>query len=228
MYCPRCKAQNPDNSAFCNSCGFSLRANYPPPQQRQMQYRQQPQKKSGLSPIIIIGIVFFGLIFLLILFFGGSGGGSSSNNESPTEAPEVTVKVTEAPKPTEGTTADETTEPPTMKRKTSITMTDHHVSQDKAGDNVLVVEYDFYNGEDEPTSFSWTCTDQCFQNGVELSSFVLLLDEIDTHKQTADVQSGVTLHLSVGYKLEDMSDVNLVVKELLGDKVYIDETFPVQ
>lgn len=230
MYCFKCGNPIPNGSRTCNHCG----ATQPPqPQYQQVpppQYRQQqsPQKKS-VSPIIAIGVIFFSFIGFLLLFLGGKNDSSPELTQEPveitTDAPEKTTKAT-ASEATQGEDA-ENTEPETLKRITSVTMTGHHLTQNSIGDNVLVVDYDFYNGEDEPISFSWTCTDQCFQNGVECSTFVLV-DEVDTHKQTADVQPGITLSFSVAYKLEDMSDVNIVVKELIGDKEYINQTFSPQ
>ena len=107
MYCPRCKAQVPDNSSFCNSCGLSLKANN---QQRHInptppqQYRQvQPlQNKHGLSPILIIGIIFFSCCFALIAFLGGKEDNKKTNSTTIAESTtkqqprqETTTKQTE-------------------------------------------------------------------------------------------------------------------------------------
>lgn len=230
MYCFRCGKQIPDGSRTCNNCGATQ-----PPQQP-MQYRQAPPPqyrpqqappKKSVSPIIAIGVIFFSLLAFLLLFLEGN---SSKKTPEPTPDPvEITTEKTTEAASSEATQGEsvEGTEPETLKKITSVTMTGHHLAQNSIGDNILVVDYDFYNGEDEPTSFSWACTDQCFQNGVECSTFVFL-DEVDTHKQTADVQPGVTLSLSVCYKLDDMSDVNIVVKELIGDREYVNQTFSPQ
>lgn len=233
MYCNKCGEPIPNGSRTCNHCGATQPQIQPQQQYRQApppQYRQVPQQaKQGLSPILIVGIVFFGAIFLLIAIInmGGSNKTNPDNDMSADLSVLSTASSTEKPNVTQKSDITETTEAEITQQETSISITGHHLTTNSIGDNVLVVDYDFYNGEDEPISFSWTCTDQCFQNGVECSTFVLV-DEVDTHKQTADVQPGVTLSLSVAYKLEDMSDVNIIVKELIGDKEYINQTFSPQ
>ena len=229
MYCNRCGKPLPNGSTFCNYCGAAqprMQAQQQPPR---MQYKQPPQKKKGASPILIFGAIFFGCIFILMIILASTGGhGDNTDNTEDiviTTAATTADKATEVPKE-EGETSPPT-EPETLKRKTSVSITGHHLTQNSLGDNVLVVDYDFYNGEDEPKSFSWSVIDQCYQNGVECSTFVFV-DEVDTHKQNADVQPGVTLSLSIAYKLDDLSDVNIVVKKLLSDDEYINQTFSPQ
>ena len=224
MYCFKCGEVIPDNSSSCNYCGATQQKQQykqvPPPQQR-MPAAQQ--KKQGSSPILVMGAIFFGGIVLLIALFGR--GGSSNNNNTSNKSQTVTTKAVQ----TVPVTTQPKTEPTTeAKPKTNVTMTGHHLTQNSLGDNILVIEYDFYNGEDEPKSFIWSATAKCYQNGIELDDWTIGVDEVDAHKQSADVQPGVTNHLAIGYILEDMSDVNIVVEKYLGKEQYINETFSPQ
>ena len=233
MYCNKCGKPIPDGSVFCNACGAPQAQQPQRPQQQfqqQQQYRQAPQfqqqrypqqqKKKGVSPIIAFGIIFFSCCFGLVACFG-----NSNSNRSPVTNNTVTDKPNNAQEQTKTQTS---TEPQTFAKKTDIKMTGHHLTTNASGQTVLVVEYDYYNGENKPRAFMVAATDQCFQNGIECSDWVLTVDEVDAHKQTADVQPGITNHVVVGYLLEDMSDVNIVVKEYFGKKVYVDETFSPQ
>lgn len=162
------------------------------------------QKKQGGGCLSIIGavcIIILALLFIPIFAKGCSDGYNEEKNRSERSSEE--------------------------EQKTSVTMTGHHLTKNSAGDSILVVDYDFYNGEDEPKNFTWTVNDKCFQNGVECQE-EYFLDEVDTSKQTADIQPGITLNLSVAYKLSGTSDVNIVVTKLIGDDEFINETFSIQ
>ncbi len=226
IYCYKCGNLIPQDSVFCAACGApqNQQIQYKQPQEKsqQIQYKQEKKKKE-LSPIVSFGIIFFAAIFFLPLIFGNLAKNkrspSTSNSPQSEEiqyptTPEIEKRATEA-----------TTE---AKPKTNVTMTGHYLTQNSLGENILVVEYDYYNGEDKPQSFTWTASDKCYQNGIACSDWVLTLDEVDTHKQTAEVQPGITNHFAIGYKLDDLSDVNIVVKELIGDKEFVNETFSPQ
>lgn len=223
-YCVRCGEVISGGSSSCNYCGATQPKPQPQPQYRQapppQQRYPQQQKKKGVSPIIAFGIIFFSCCFGLVACFG-----NSNSNKTPVTSNTVTDKPNNVQEQTQAQTS---TEPQTLARKTNITMTGHHLTTNASGQTVLVVEYDYYNGENKPQAFMVAAKDQCFQNGIECSDWVLTVDEVDAHKQTADVQPGITNHVVVGYLLEDMSDVNIVVKEYFGKKVYVDETFSPQ
>ncbi|MBD5128491.1 MAG: DUF5067 domain-containing protein [Ruminococcaceae bacterium] len=107
--------------------------------------------------------------------------------------------------------------------ETSIKIANHSISKDFEGADVLVVNYEFYNGEDSAKGFSFMFTDKAFQNGVECDSTVIGCDEVDVQTQLNEIQPGVTYTVSVGYHIEDMSEVEIEVKDLFGTKDYLNE-----
>lgn len=107
--------------------------------------------------------------------------------------------------------------------ETSIKIKDHFLTKDYADADVLVVNYEFYNGEDSAKGFSFMFTDKAYQNGVECDSTVIC-DEVDTQTQLNEIQPGVTYTVSVGYHISDMSDVEIEVTDLFGSKEYLTET----
>lgn len=107
------------------------------------------------------------------------------------------------------------------KEETSFSIVSTSIGKDYEDNDVLVVEYAFYNGEDKATSFTFACNDKVFQNGVECDSNVIGCDDIDTQQQLNDVQPGNTYNIKVGYHLQDDSPANIVVTDLFGDIEYL-------
>lgn len=107
--------------------------------------------------------------------------------------------------------------------ETSVTITNHYITKDYEDKDVLVVEYDFYNGEDEACSFAITCVAKAFQSGIECNNMIFGVDEITDDAMLADIQPGVTAHIVQGYNLTDSSEVTIEVKSLFGDKTYLTE-----
>ena len=108
--------------------------------------------------------------------------------------------------------------------KTSVKIAEHSLSKDYNGEDVLVVTYEFYNGEDSAKSFTFLFADKAFQNGVECDSTVIGCKDVDAQAQLNDIQTGTSYAVSVGYHISDMSDVEIEVKDLFGSKTYLTET----
>jgi len=86
------------------------------------------------------------------------------------------------------------------------------------------VKYEFTNGEDRARAFSTTFDDKVYQNGVECSSLAVFCDDVDSNTTLASVKPGVTLIVEEGYLLNDKkTDVEIEVKEIFGNKVYLSE-----
>ena len=109
-------------------------------------------------------------------------------------------------------------------QETYVKVTGHHMSKDYKDDDVLIVDYEYYNGSDEAKSFFTNFSDKAFQNGVECDDMVLGCDEIDLNKPVNSIQPGVTLTFSKGYIVSDMSDVEIKVEGIiLDDTEYVSE-----
>lgn len=107
---------------------------------------------------------------------------------------------------------------------TSIKISSLSTSSDYQGNPVLIVEYEYYNGEDDAKSFTFACQDKAFQNGIECST-AIGCNDIDSQLQLNDVQPKNSLTLKVGYVLYDTSTpVNIVVTDFFGKKEIINDT----
>lgn len=109
-------------------------------------------------------------------------------------------------------------------QETYVKIVNHFLSKDYEDKDILVVEYEFYNGSDEPESFVWNFSDKAFQNGIECDDMVFGCDDIDSQRSMNEIQPGTTYTVSAGYHLSDMSDVTIEVTDLFGDTKYISET----
>lgn len=109
-------------------------------------------------------------------------------------------------------------------QETSLKITGHHMGKDYKDEDILIVDYEYYNGSDEPESFMVNFSAQAFQNGVECDDTVIGCDEIDSEKIMSEIQPGVTLNFSKGYHITDMSDVEIKVNgTLFDDTEYVSE-----
>lgn len=199
--------QNHPQTKLCKYCRseMDVRASVCPSCRR--------KQSNPLSAVLLIAVaVFIGVPFIVGFLNGIAKGVSESKNATSSS------RITSAAKQTSS-----------EEKKTSITIKDYHLAKDYKDRDILVVNYDFYNGEKEPKSFMWLFDDKCFQNGVSCDDWVVGVDELEESDSHAEVQPGSTQHLSVGYELKDLSDVNIVVEKYLNsDVVYIDETLKLQ
>ena len=90
-----------------------------------------------------------------------------------------------------------------------------------------MIKYEVYNGEDHEITFSVQFVDKVFQNGVECSSFVFS-DDVDATPAISSIKRGATIIVEEGYELQDMSDVEVEVKETFTDKVYVSQKLRVE
>lgn len=107
--------------------------------------------------------------------------------------------------------------------ETSISIAQFRMSKDYKDQNVLIVDYSYYNGDKKAKSFSTSFSSKVYQNGVECNDMVFGCDDLDTSSNLNDIQPGVTITVSKGYILNDDSDVRVIVEGLFNDKPFIDE-----
>ena len=111
---------------------------------------------------------------------------------------------------------------------TTVKISEMFLSKDYKDRAVLVIKYEFTNGSDRPLAFSSTFVDKVYQNGVECSSMAVFCDDVDSSTTVASIKPGVTIIVEEGYLLNDTSEVDIEVKELFGNKVYLSERRPIR
>lgn len=111
--------------------------------------------------------------------------------------------------------------------KTQIRIVDAFLSKDYEKKDILVVHYEFTNGEDRATAFYSTFDDKAYQNGVECSDLTMC-DDVDAKTALASIKPGVTTIVEEGYVLEDMSDVEIEIKKYLSKDVFFSQTLKIK
>lgn len=155
---------------------------------------------------------------LSLVSCGSTGSSSTSTNtsQSPTQKVSTAQDATKDTENTEATTAEAV-------ESDEISIVSHYLTTNHSGDTILVIEYAWTNTFDEPKAFSYAVSDSVFQNGIECSDLVII-DDVDSSQQLNKVQPGITHNIKIGYKLQDKTNVNVVVKRLTGNKVLLDQT----
>jgi hypothetical protein len=107
--------------------------------------------------------------------------------------------------------------------KTSVKIADMYLGEDYSGDDILIVKYEYTNGEDKACAFATEFNDKVFQNGVECKSFTFS-DDVDSEPSILYIKPGVTIIVEEGYLLNDTSsDVEIEIKESFTDKEVLSE-----
>lgn len=140
---------------------------------------------STISIVITVISLIFGFALL-----GSTDNSSDTSNNS-------TNPITQS--------EDETTDPNTFTySKSTIKYLSHEIVKD-GEDDVLVVYYEFTNGEDEPQSFDLFITGKAYQNGVEVeTSWTSVNDECKNADK--EIQKGTTLKVADAYTLSESRD----------------------
>ncbi len=113
-------------------------------------------------------------------------------------------------------------------KPTSVKIADHKLSKDYKGEDILVVNYEFYNGEEADQAFAYNFTDTAYQNGVECNDTVIGCDDVDAQTQLDNIQPGITYTVKVGYHIKDKSDVTIKITPWIGDEVVLEETLKLE
>ena len=81
----------------------------------------------------------------------------------------------------------------------------HEISENAAGDNVLIVYYDFTNNSKDNENFDYSFSDKCFQNGVELERSIFHAND-ETKNSDKEIQPGTTLEVASAFMIGDSMD----------------------
>lgn len=108
-----------------------------------------------------------------------------------------------------------------------VTIDGATVTTDYEGAPAIIIDYTFTNNSDEDTSFAVACSQQAFQNGVQLETAVVTEDLGNGYM--AEIKPGASTQARIAYSLTDQSEVSVEVEELFSlDEVTLAEaTFPV-
>ncbi|GEM_PF-7092598 len=107
--------------------------------------------------------------------------------------------------------------------QTSVKITGTRTGKDLSGNDILIVDYEFYNGTNENQMFVTYFDDKAYQNGVECDDVVFSSD-YDADNLLKEVQPGYSITVSKAYVLTDFSTVTISVKKLFSGEEYVSQT----
>ena len=107
--------------------------------------------------------------------------------------------------------------------QTSVKITGTRTGKDWSGNDILIVDYEFYNGTNENQMFVTYFDDKAYQNGVECDDVVFSSD-YDADNLLKEVQPGYSITVSKAYVLTDFSTVTISVKKLFSGEEYVSQT----
>lgn len=242
MFCPNCGNEMQGNK--CEACGYTESQN------QSMQNQQipnqpmtnqpiyitappPPKKKHGCLIAVLVVIAFF---FLIIIAGSGSDDDDKKTEESkaPVMVSGLDSKKDEADESKDKVSvskADDDKKEDDDKVETTVKLHNSYLTKDYKGRDVLVVEYEYTNGEDEPKAFMWEFDANAYQNGIECDNIVFLEydEELENDNSDKEIQPGVTCIVAETYLLQDMSDVELKVTGFAFDEdEYLSETIKLQ
>jgi copper(I)-binding protein len=96
----------------------------------------------------------------------------------------------------------------------AVTIDSARVVQDYEGKDAVAITYTFTNNSDEAQSFMVACTEDVYQNGVELD--LAVVDGVDSSASMNKVKPGASIQVEEAYVLQDMSPVDVEVYELFS------------
>lgn len=115
-----------------------------------------------------------------------------------------------------------------------VVIKDYELVKDYDGNDAIAIYYDFTNNGEESASFDIAFIYKAFQNGVELESTTVYLDEesfdmMDESTMT-EIKPGVTLEVISTHKLNDSAgavDVEVEEFTLVGGDAKVTKTFEI-
>lgn len=139
---------------------------------------------------------------------GGSGRATSSGSEAPAAAEQ----------------ADQTQ---AASSKYEVTIDSARVTEDYSGDPAVVIGFTFTNNSDDKANFTFATSVEVYQNGVELD--LAIVGDIENNGLN-DIKPGATIQTEQAYSLNDMSDIEVEVSELLSfsDDLLASKTFTLE
>ena len=114
----------------------------------------------------------------------------------------------------------------------SVVIESCRLAKDYEGAPIVIVKYKFTNNSEDPACFSWTFSDNVYQDGVGLNECYFAHDSANysSDNQTKEIKKGASISVEVAYKLNDSTtDIEVEVSELISfDDSKVTKTFSIK
>ncbi|MDE6664914.1 MAG: DUF5067 domain-containing protein [Ruminococcus sp.] len=112
-------------------------------------------------------------------------------------------------------------------KETSVKINDYYVTKSEDDEDILIVEFEFYNGESEAISMYDQCDGVLIQNGIECDGYTYGYGDAIPVEDTEElyVKPGYSVKVYFGFEISDMSDVSIEITDCWEeDTIYLSET----
>ena len=115
----------------------------------------------------------------------------------------------------------------TASSKYAVTIDSARVTEDYSGDPAVVIGFTFTNNSDDKANFMFATNVDVFQNGVELDTAIV--SGIESNSMN-DIKPGASIQTEQAFSLNDMSEIEVEVSELLSfsDDLLATKTFTLE
>lgn len=159
------------------------------------------KKNSLKNPLVTLLVVL--VLSTLLIGIGGAIGENTNENSSQRveKSTDESVVANEEDKQEN----QEKQEKEFTYEKMTVKYLRHEISENAAGDDVLIVYYEFTNNSKDNAAFDYSFSDKCFQNGVELEGSIFHAND-ETKNSDKEIQPGTTLEVASAFMLGDSMD----------------------
>ena len=99
----------------------------------------------------------------------------------------------------------------------AIEIGDYFLTKTYEGKDAIVINMKYTNNAEEAKNYMTTLTGSAFQDGVELSTAIIMDGSYDAESQMKDIKTGASIDVQVAYELSNTtSDVEFEIEEFIS------------
>lgn len=205
MKCPKCGKET--EAKFCPECGTQI-------EESTATRSTQPQKDKPKRPIYKKWWFWVLIALAVIIIIGSTSGNNKKDNNSSNNSSSSTVSSN-----TQSTSSNSQNTPADSGTlgKYEVAIKDASLAKDYEGNPAMIVTFSFKNNSDKAQSFTTSIHDIAYQDGVQLSTGVVVQDNSPYEDSIKNVQPGTTLEVKQVYKLSNTSSpVQVEASEIIS------------
>lgn len=226
--CPECGKEISSSAEKCPSCGYPIKTKI---QTNTVTSKNAKKNKRGCLPTTLIVILAIAFISLIVQnndsgdpgytnadvsngnFDRPETGLTELDQDSDSKESKSSIAQPESENATE-TVADQNTIDVDIS-KCHVKYISSEIVSNAAGEECLVIYYEFTNNSSENRAFDYTVSDKVFQDGVELSQSLFHVNDA-SKDSSAEIQPGKSITVASSFILRDKSEVDLEISPFIS------------
>ncbi len=145
----------------------------------------------------------------------GSSSTSGGSTQETAATEETQAESAEQPQEAEAASAEAAPAEAAPASDYGVTIEGVRLGKDYEGKDCAIVTYSFTNNSDKTTSFAFAVYPKVFQNGIECDS-QFFVEGKENDNYSTDIRPGTTVLVDLAYELQDLSEIEVEVTELMS------------